>query len=85
MDKIASFGLTAYWDINKGDARSKMQKDIENKYQFFKSLNEINALAGDNQEFVNNINLLAFYRHIKKANLRSEEIIYYIDYLKKIK
>ena len=28
MDKIASFGLTAYWDINKGFARSKMQEDL---------------------------------------------------------
>ena len=31
MDKIASFGLTAYWDINKGDARDKMQKDLREK------------------------------------------------------
>ena len=64
MDKIASFGLTAYWDINKGDARRKMQKDIENKYQFFKSLNEINALAGDNQEFVNTVKKELFTNNI---------------------
>ena len=64
MDKIASFGLTAYWDINKGEAREKMQKDLENKYQFFKSLNEINSLAGDNQEFVNTIKKELFTNNI---------------------
>ncbi|MBQ2408617.1 MAG: bifunctional (p)ppGpp synthetase/guanosine-3',5'-bis(diphosphate) 3'-pyrophosphohydrolase [Bacilli bacterium] len=64
MDKIASFGLTAYWDINKGEARKKMQKDLENKYQFFKSLNEINVLAGDNQEFVNTIKKELFTNNI---------------------
>ena len=52
MDKIASFGLTAYWDINKGNAREVMQEDLKNKYQFYNSLIEINKMFGDNQEFV---------------------------------
>lgn len=43
MDKIASFGLTAYFDINKGEARKIMQEDLKNKYQFFSSLLEINS------------------------------------------
>ena len=55
MDKVASFGLTAYWDISKGDARDTMQYDLKNKYQFFKSLVEINKVFGDNQEFVRQI------------------------------
>ncbi len=55
MDKIASFGLTAYWDINKGLARSKMQEDLKNKFQFFKSLSEINIMFKDNEEFVNQV------------------------------
>jgi len=55
MDMIASFGLTAYWDINKGEARNTMQSDLKDKYQFFKSLTEINAMFGDNQDFVNQI------------------------------
>ena len=53
MDNIASFGLTAYWDIEKGKARDIMQNDLKKKYQFFKSLIEINSVFGDNQEFVN--------------------------------
>ncbi len=55
MDKIASFGLTAYWDINKGLARSKMQEDLKSKFQFFKSLSEINIMFKDNEEFVNQV------------------------------
>jgi GTP pyrophosphokinase len=52
MDKIASFGITAYWDANKGLARNVMQDDLSKRFQFFKSLNEINRMTGDNQEFV---------------------------------
>ncbi len=55
MDKIASFGLTAYWDINKGEARNRMQSDLKDKFQFFKSLTEINSMFVDNQDFVRQI------------------------------
>ncbi len=55
MDKIASFGLCTYWDINKGNARNVMQQDLKNKYQFFKSLIEINTMFGDNREFVSQV------------------------------
>ena len=55
MDKIASFGLTAYWDINKGEARNIMQEDLKNKSQFFKSLSDINKSFLDNKEFVSQV------------------------------
>lgn len=55
MDKVASFGLTAYWDINNGNARESMQQDLKDKYQFFRSLIEINRVFGDNQEFVRQV------------------------------
>lgn len=55
MDKIASFGLTTYWDLKKGDARMNMQSDLRDKFQFFKSLTEINSMFGDNQEFVRQV------------------------------
>ena len=55
MDKVASFGLTVYWDIKKGNARDEMQKDLKGKFQFFKSLTEINSMFGDNQEFVSQV------------------------------
>lgn len=55
MDKVASFGLTAYWDIEKGNARDVMQNDLKDKFQFFRSLVEINSMFGDNQEFVRQV------------------------------
>ena len=55
MDKIASFGLTTYWDINKGKARDVMQKDLKDKYQFFSSLTEMNMMFCDNREFVSQV------------------------------
>lgn len=60
MDRIASFGLTAYWDVEKGKARDVMQSDLKEKYQFFKSLTEINAMFGDNQQFVSQVKLELF-------------------------
>ena len=67
MDRIASFGLTAYWDINKGEARNIMQEDLKNKFQFFKSLTDINNMFRDNQEFVSQI----------KSELFSDKIYVY--------
>ena len=60
MDKVASFGLTAYWDVEKGKARDVMQKDLRAKFQFFKSLTEINSMFGDNQEFVKQVKIELF-------------------------
>ena len=67
MDKIASFGITAYWELNRGKARDIMQKDLKEKYQFFKSLTEINAMFGDNSEFV----------HQVKSELFSDKVYVY--------
>ncbi len=52
MDKIASFGLTAYWEESKGKARDLMQKDLREKFQFYRTLSDISSMFTDNQEFV---------------------------------
>ena len=52
MDKVASFGLTSYWDIHKGNARNVMQKELSEEFQFYKSLRQIDKKFGDNAEFV---------------------------------
>ena len=54
-EKIASYGLTAFWNINKGNARKIMQENLKNKYQFFEYLVEIDQTFADNQEFVEHI------------------------------
>lgn len=55
MDKVASFGLTTYWDINKGKARFRMQQDLRNKFQFFDSLKEIDNMFNDNNDFLEQV------------------------------
>ena len=55
MDKINTFGLPAYWDLHKNDAEDTMQNDLKNKFQFFKSITELNSIISDNAEFVNRV------------------------------
>ena len=55
MDKIASFGLTAYWDIEKGNARNVMQEDLKEKFQFFTALTELNSMNRDNETFISQV------------------------------
>ncbi|MBQ5926484.1 MAG: bifunctional (p)ppGpp synthetase/guanosine-3',5'-bis(diphosphate) 3'-pyrophosphohydrolase, partial [Clostridia bacterium] len=64
MDKTASFGLTAYWDIKKGEARYTMQKELTNRFQFFKSLTEINNIFTDNHDFVNQVKTELFTNNV---------------------
>ncbi len=74
MDKIASFGITAYWDIYKGEARYIMQKDLSSKFQFFKSLTEINEMFSDNSEFVAQIKKELFLPNIYIFTTKGEVI-----------
>ena len=73
MDNVASFGLTAYWDLKKGDARDAMQDELKQRFQFFKSLTEINSMFGDNQEFVAQVKSELFadkvYVYTTKGNI----------------
>ena len=73
MDRVASFGLTAYWNAEKGKARDLMQQDLKNKFQFFKSLAEINSMFGDNQQFVKQVKNELFsdkvYVYTTKGNI----------------
>ncbi len=52
MNRVASFGLATYWNIKGCNAREKMQQELKEKYQFFKSLIEIDSAFGDNQDFL---------------------------------
>jgi len=74
MDKVASFGLATYWDINKGNARDIMQEELTKKYQFFKSLIEINAMFGDNQEFVEQVKNELFSKQIYVSTPKGDRI-----------
>ena len=71
MDKIASFGLTAHWDINKDDARYTMQEELRKKSQVFKILSDVNIMFKDNQDFVSQV----------KGELFSDKIYVYLPNL----
>ncbi len=74
MDRVASFGLTAYWDEQPGDARDTMQSDLKGKFQFFKSLTEINSMFGDNQEFIHQVKAELFADRVYVYTTRGDVI-----------
>ena len=51
MDKHATMGLTAYWQ----DEEIVMNEELRSRFQFFKSLVEINSSTNDNREFLEGI------------------------------
>ena len=55
MDKVASNGITTYWDLKKGEARIVMQKELTEKLQFFKTLTQIDSMFEDNEEYVSKV------------------------------
>ena len=64
MEKIAIYGLTSYWFKYKNNARINMQKDLENNFQFFKSIKELDSTILDNIEFVSLIKKELFSSNI---------------------
>lgn len=64
MNKTATYGLTALWDINKGEARYVMQEKLKNRFQFFKSLTEIDTMFTDNQDFVEQVKNQLFVNNV---------------------
>lgn len=70
MDKIDSYGIAAYWGLCGKNASDVMQRIIENKCQFFKSLIEIDEQYTDNRKFV---------EQVKKELLSGNVYVYTTD------
>ena len=64
MERVAIFGLTSYWFRYKNNARNFMQKDLEENFQFFKSIKELDSTILDNIEFVSQIKKELFSSNI---------------------
>jgi len=64
MERVAIFGLTSYWFKYKNNARREMQKDLEENFQFFKSIKELDSTILDNIEFVSQIKKELFSSNI---------------------
>ena len=74
MENIAIYGLTSYWFKYKNNARIKMQKDLEDNFQFFKSIKELDSTILDNIEFVSLIKKELFSSNIYVYTTKGEVI-----------
>ena len=64
MDKEASFGLTARWERDKGQARYVMQEELRRKSQFYHSLSEFDESFDDDKDFVTQVKKELFASNI---------------------
>ncbi len=64
MERVAIFGLTSYWFKYKNNAKDLMKKDLEDNFQFFKSIKELDSTILDNIEFVSRIKKELFSSNI---------------------
>ena len=64
MEKVACFGLPAYWDINKEETRATMQESLKSQFQFYNNLKEINSYFSDNEAFVEEVKKELFSKMI---------------------
>ena len=79
MEKIATYGLTSYWFKDRKFAFKSMQNDLENKYQFFKSIKELDSSIIDNIEFVSQIKKELFSSNVYVRSEKGEVIELPID------
>jgi len=52
QDYLNVYGITAYWREYKGNGPKKMQEDLKTKFQFFKSLDFLNNIIENNDEYL---------------------------------
>ena len=64
MDYLDVYGITAYWREYLGDGPMKMQQDLKNKFQFFKSLDFLNNIIENNEEYLSKIKTEVFTNNI---------------------
>lgn len=74
MERIAIYGLTSYWFTNRSFAKDDMQKDLEDKFQFFKSIKELDSSIVDNIEFVNKVKTEIFSTNVYVRSMDGEVI-----------
>ena len=74
MERIATYGLTSYWFKNRHMAKFDMQNDLENNFQFFKSIKELDSTIVDNIEFVKLVKRELFSRNVYVRTTSGEVI-----------
>ncbi len=79
MDRIATYGLTSFWFSNRHFAKRDMQNALENDFQFFKSIKELDSSIVDNIEFVKLIKRELFSQNVYVRSAHGEIIELPID------
>ena len=74
MERVAVFGLTSYWFKYKNNAQNLMKKDLEDNFQFFKSIKEIDSTILDNIEFVSRVKRELFSSNIYVYTMSGEVV-----------
>ena len=74
MERVAIYGLTSYWFEYKNNARSYMQRDLENNFQFFKEIKELDSTILDNIEFLSRLKKELFGSNIYVYTTKGEVI-----------
>lgn len=74
MDRIASTGITEYWNEFGQNAKMLMQQELK-KYQFYDSLIEMDKCFGDNLEFVKHIKDELFYDKVYTYNTSNGMVV----------
>lgn len=75
MDKIASHGLTAYWDIHGKSAREEMQREIEDNSLVYDILDSIeNETYADDKEYVDRVMKELFCKRVYVKDARGESV-----------
>lgn len=64
MDYLDVYGITAYWREYLGLGPQKMQADLKDKFQFFKSLDFLNTIIENNEEYLTKIKTEVFTNNI---------------------
>ena len=64
MDKVAAFGIPAYWNMKDGLSKEETQDIIRERCQFSKKLQEIDENFQDNAEFVKHIKSDLLTEHV---------------------
>lgn len=74
MHKIASKGLSAYWEFYGENAKNYMREELEKKSQFYSYLIDANQSIKDNQAFVDCLKTELFATHIHVYDQTGEVI-----------
>ena len=72
MDEINTIGLAAYWKQLRGEGKTKMQYELKLNYQFFSTLQDLNAFELTDKDFIERVKNEIFTNNIYIYTLSGE-------------